>query len=147
MSFKETFAAQRKAGAKVFEWNGKKYTTEIAGAAGSSSLQKAKATPVAGPVQLANKVQPRVVTAAPPPAQTATTGRTYAPSGRNYAHVMPAEVVDSPARTSAPSGRNYAYVPGAEPKAVASPVRTSAPGSGRNYSPAPSVARDMEDTE
>ena len=29
-SFKEAFAAARKAGGKIFEWNGKKYTTELA---------------------------------------------------------------------------------------------------------------------
>ena len=29
-SFKEAFAAARKAGGKTFEWNGKKYTTELA---------------------------------------------------------------------------------------------------------------------
>ena len=29
MSFKETFAAQRKAGASTFEWNGKKFTTAL----------------------------------------------------------------------------------------------------------------------
>ena len=31
-SFKEAFARNRAAGAKTFEWNGKKYTTEMAGA-------------------------------------------------------------------------------------------------------------------
>lgn len=31
-SFKEAFAAARKGGGKSFEWNGKKYTTEMAGA-------------------------------------------------------------------------------------------------------------------
>ena len=31
MSFKEAFAAARKDGGKTFEWNGKKYTTELAG--------------------------------------------------------------------------------------------------------------------
>lgn len=30
ISFKEAFAANRKAGEKTFEWNGKKYTTELA---------------------------------------------------------------------------------------------------------------------
>ena len=29
-SFKEAFAAARKAGGEIFEWNGKKYTTELA---------------------------------------------------------------------------------------------------------------------
>lgn len=32
MSFKEAFAQARKGGGKTFEWNGKKYTTEMAGA-------------------------------------------------------------------------------------------------------------------
>lgn len=32
MSFKEAFAEARKGGGKTFEWNGKKYTTEMAGA-------------------------------------------------------------------------------------------------------------------
>jgi hypothetical protein len=31
MSFKQAFAAARKEGGKTFEWNGKKYTTEMAG--------------------------------------------------------------------------------------------------------------------
>ena len=150
MSFKETFAAQRKAGAKTFDWNGKKYTTELA-----APTTKPKAAPIAAPANVAAPTPAPVAAPAPavqkttlaPPAQMASTARTYAPSGRNYAHVIPAKVVDSPARTSAPSGRNYAYVPDAAPKAVASPVRTSAPGSGRNYTPAPNVARNAEDAE
>ena len=32
-SFKEAFAEARRGGGKTFEWNGKKYTTELAGAA------------------------------------------------------------------------------------------------------------------
>lgn len=32
MSFKEAFAQARKGGGKTFEWNGKKYTTDMAGA-------------------------------------------------------------------------------------------------------------------
>ena len=42
MSFKEAFAANRKAGAKTFEWNGKKYTTDIA-------TSKPAAKPAAAP--------------------------------------------------------------------------------------------------
>ena len=37
MSFKEAFASNRKAGNATFEWNGKKYTTEVAKAAPSKS--------------------------------------------------------------------------------------------------------------
>jgi hypothetical protein len=172
MGFKETFAAQRKAGAKIFEWNGKLYTTELAGTAGSSTAQKAKTPPAAAPVEVAAKTQPRVVAAATAPAQATSPVRTSAPSGRNYTPVIPAKVVDSPVRTSAPSGRNYAYVPDAAPtKEVASPIRTSSPSgrnyayvpdaapqavaspartsapSGRNYTPAQNVVRNTEDAE
>ena len=41
--FRDTFAAQRKSGAKVFEWNGQKYSTALVGAS------KAKAAPGAAP--------------------------------------------------------------------------------------------------
>lgn len=44
-SFKEAFAANRKAGAKVFEWNGKKYTTALK----SEVKPKAAAPAVAAP--------------------------------------------------------------------------------------------------
>ena len=43
MSFKETFASQRKAGAKTFEWNGKKYTTDIAAKKPAVAKVEAKA--------------------------------------------------------------------------------------------------------
>lgn len=45
MSFKEAFASHRKAGAKVFEWNGKKYTTALK----SEVKPKAAAPAVAAP--------------------------------------------------------------------------------------------------
>lgn len=45
MTFKEAFASHRKAGAKVFEWNGKKYTTALK----SEVKPKAAAPAVAAP--------------------------------------------------------------------------------------------------
>lgn len=60
MSFKETFAAQRKAGAKTFDWNGKKYTTELA-----APKAKPKAAPTAAPT-------PAPVAAPAPAAQKTT---------------------------------------------------------------------------
>ena len=43
LSFKETFAAQRKAGAQTFEWNGKRYTTALKGPAATSKPGAASA--------------------------------------------------------------------------------------------------------
>ena len=60
LSFKQTFAAQRAAGAKTFDWNGKKYTTELA---------KPKAKPV---VKAAPVAAPSVAKAPAPPAQKTT---------------------------------------------------------------------------
>ena len=57
MSFKEAFASNRKAGAKTFEWNGKKYTTKLKGDA------KAAAKPV---MSVASKsIAPTKAVAAP----------------------------------------------------------------------------------
>lgn len=39
-SFKEAFAEARRAGGKTFEWNGKKYTTELAGSKPSAPAAK-----------------------------------------------------------------------------------------------------------
>lgn len=44
-SFKEAFAEARRGGGKTFEWNGKKYTTEMAGA--KPAAPKAAAKPAA----------------------------------------------------------------------------------------------------
>ena len=41
-SFKEAFAEARKGGNKTFEWNGKKYSTEMAGATPSKAKEKAE---------------------------------------------------------------------------------------------------------
>ena len=49
MSFKEAFAAARKGGDTTFTWNGKKYTTEMAG--------EKKAAPKAEPAKPAAKVE------------------------------------------------------------------------------------------
>lgn len=46
-SFKEAFASARKAGDKTFEWNGKKFTTEMAGE--KKAAPKAAAAPKAEP--------------------------------------------------------------------------------------------------
>lgn len=40
-SFKEAFAEARKGGGKTFEWNGKKYTTEMAGEKPAASMRSA----------------------------------------------------------------------------------------------------------
>lgn len=46
-SFKEAFASHRKAGAKTFEWNGKKYTTALKGdSAPKAAVAATKTTPV-----------------------------------------------------------------------------------------------------
>ena len=46
-SFKEAFASARGAGDKTFEWNGKKYTTEVAKPAAKPAASTAKAEPKA----------------------------------------------------------------------------------------------------
>lgn len=43
-SFKEAFAEARKGGGKTFEWNGKKYTTELAGGASKPTPKPAPDT-------------------------------------------------------------------------------------------------------
>ena len=68
MSFKETFAALRKAGAKTFEWNGKKYTTELA-------------SPKKAPVPVASKPVPApAVAQAAAPVPSAPVVKTLAPA-------------------------------------------------------------------
>jgi hypothetical protein len=52
MSFKEAFASARKGGDKTFTWNGKKYTTEMAG--------EKKAAPKAEPAKPAAKTETKV---------------------------------------------------------------------------------------
>lgn len=47
-SFKEAFAQNRAAGAKTFEWNGKKYTTDLANTGGAKA-PAAKMAPSAAP--------------------------------------------------------------------------------------------------
>ena len=44
-TFKEAFAAARKAGDKTFEWNGKKFTTEMAGEKKATPKAEAPAKP------------------------------------------------------------------------------------------------------
>lgn len=72
MSFKEAFAANRKAGAKVFEWNGKKYTTALKSevkpkaAAPAVAAPAAKTTPVDSTWSVAKKDnRPKVEISAP----------------------------------------------------------------------------------
>ena len=62
-SFKEAFAeAARKPGVKTFEWNGKKYTTEMAGGA-------SKPAPKAAPVTDTGDDTARLMSRAPAPAK------------------------------------------------------------------------------
>ncbi len=61
-SFKEAFAEARKGGGKTFEWNGKKYTTEMAGGA-SKPAQKA------APVTDTGDDTARLMSRAPAPAK------------------------------------------------------------------------------
>lgn len=51
MSFKETFAARRKAGDTVFEWNGKKYTTDLKKSASPAKSATAGRAPAGRPAQ------------------------------------------------------------------------------------------------
>lgn len=57
MSFRETFAARRKAGDAMFEWNGKKYTTE---------LKKTGTTPTAAPTTAPRPAAPASMPASKP---------------------------------------------------------------------------------
>ena len=50
-SFREAFAEARKSGVKIFDWNGKKYTTQLAG-------EKQAAKPVAKPAGGVAKAEP-----------------------------------------------------------------------------------------
>lgn len=56
-SFKEAFAGARKAGDKTFEWNGKKYTTEMASAKSTAPAPKAPASASAAPKTSAGDFQ------------------------------------------------------------------------------------------
>lgn len=62
-SFKEAFAGARKAGDKTFEWNGKKYTTEMASAKSTAPAPKAPASAApktsAGDFQRSDKAKPK----------------------------------------------------------------------------------------
>ena len=48
-TFKEAFREARKAGKKVFTWNGKPYTTELKEEKQAKKADTAKAAPSAGP--------------------------------------------------------------------------------------------------
>lgn len=61
-SFKEAFAEARKGGGKTFEWNGKKYTTEMAGGA-------SKPAPKPAPVTDTGDDTARLMSRAPAPAK------------------------------------------------------------------------------
>lgn len=50
MSFKEAFASNRKSGAKTFEWNGKKYTTNLKAGASAPAKTAAPAKAAEKPV-------------------------------------------------------------------------------------------------
>lgn len=58
MSFKEAFRAARKAGGKLFEWNGKKYTTDMAKPKAAPAKVAAASTPTVAPEEAKTVVQP-----------------------------------------------------------------------------------------
>lgn len=121
MSFKETFAAQRKAGATVFEWGGKKYTTDLKKSAPAKSAP-ASGTSTVKAVQSVMGNMPAVVTAR---VQTPAA----APSVRAPGDLPTKAAVYG----SSSSGRNYAPTPQKAPL----PSKASIYGSsgGRNYTP------------
>lgn len=155
LTFKETFAARRKAGDATFEWNGKKYTTDLkkpVATMAAPAVPKTLVTPIAK-APVSNKVP----TPTPAPASQAPYARTSFSDGRK--HAPEPKEVPSPAKTSfggygsstATPGRTAAAVPPVnlvtakvQAPAVAASVR--APGdspartsfsSGRKYAPEP----------
>ncbi len=145
LSFKETFAARRKAGDSTFEWNGKKYTTDLKKPVATSAAPaapKALVTPLVKAAAVADK--------ASTPAAQASYAKTSSSSGRNYAPVVAPKEVPSPAKTSfgryapepapaTPRDPAKVQTPAAAPSVRApgaSPARTSF-SSGRSYAPAP----------
>jgi hypothetical protein len=78
-SFKEAFAEARSAGDKTFTWNGKKYTTEVAGSKSSAPAPKASAP---APAPKASAPAPKTSAPAPAPAPAPKEERdTYTWSG------------------------------------------------------------------
>lgn len=72
MTFKEAFASARKAGKKIFTWNGKRYTTELRKSAAPKKATKPKARPSSAAPKSAPKPK-----AKPTPAKRKTnSGRT-----------------------------------------------------------------------
>lgn len=135
MSFKEAFASHRKAGAKVFEWNGKKYTTALKGdSAPKPAVAATKTTPAEDTWSVAKKDnRPKVEI-------KASSGSMKMPAAEKS---MAAPSVDADNTMYSASGgdnlRHFgadgkpksamaAVVPKAAPvKQAASPVRTSSP--------------------
>lgn len=106
MNFKETFAARRKAGDSTFEWNGKKYTTDLKGKATTNDTSPGvNASPAAA------KPAPAAISA-----PAASTTVKYKPS----APVDTPEMVRSAPVKSAPSRGNAS--PATPGKLVAMPT-------------------------
>lgn len=117
-SFKETFAAQRKAGAKTFEWNGKKYTTNLKGEAKAEPSEAATPAPVAAPAPKAEPVAAKPVR-----------GGSYAKGSRSDKKFA---VDAAPAYKKAPATKeeyeaDYVARGGKLPEKKVATVRTSSP--------------------
>jgi hypothetical protein len=91
-SFKEAFAEARKSGGKTFEWNGKKYTTDVA----SSAPAKTKATDT-------GDESARLAARAPKPALRQETMRDRAES---YVAKRAAQRAEDAAKDTTPRGQD-----------------------------------------